>query len=140
MSDWEPGGAGGRRRWPWVVLVVVLALSAGGAAAVEVVSHTLARDGTKRLRIGYEVSGTAEEVTVTYPAWRDGELSTARMALRSLPWAGETESKGFMRGGAFTATVGRSGGTVVCTVTVDDGTVRRASASGAFATATCAGF
>ncbi|MFI5746165.1 hypothetical protein ACIBBE_09550 [Streptomyces sp. NPDC051644] len=45
-----------------------------------------------------------------------------------------------MNGGSFAVTLGESGGEVACTVTVDDGTVRTASASGAFATATCSGF
>ncbi|MER5848254.1 hypothetical protein ABT126_14695 [Streptomyces sp. NPDC002012] len=154
MSDQDPDPGGNpdqswtqpqpqprlRRQWPWAVLVVVLVLACGGAAAVAVVAGELSREGTKPLRITYEVTGTAKDVTVTYPTWQDGDLSTARLTLRTLPWAGELKTKGFMKGGSFAVTLGESGGEVACAVTVDDGTVRTASASGAFATATCSGF
>ncbi|WP_326765195.1 hypothetical protein OG978_11960 [Streptomyces sp. NBC_01591] len=144
MSDQKPGGAPmavrRRRRWPWVLLVVVLALASGGAVAVGVVAGALSREETKPLRITYEVTGTAKDVTVTYPTWRNGDLSTARLTLRTLPWAGETRTRGFMSGGSFAVTLGASGGEVACAVTVDNGTVRTATASGAFATATCGGF
>ncbi|MCX4732489.1 hypothetical protein [Streptomyces sp. NBC_01363] len=144
MSDRSPGGAPEamrrRRRWPWVLLVVVLAPAGGGAVAVEVVAGALSREGTKPLRITYEVTGTAKDVTVTYPTWHDGDLSTARLTLRTLPWAGETRTRGFMSGGSFAVTLGASGGEVACAVTADNGTVRTATASGAFATATCGGF
>ncbi|MFJ2495373.1 hypothetical protein [Streptomyces sp. NPDC087539] len=145
MCDQSVDGApeavpGGRRRWPWVLLVVVLALATGGAVAVELVAGALSRDGMEPRRIDYRVTGTAKDVTVTYPTWRDGDLATARLTLRTLPWAGETRTRGFMNGGSFAVTLGPSGGEVACAVTVDDGTVRTATASGAFATATCDGF
>ncbi|MFD4948797.1 hypothetical protein ACFVYE_27235 [Streptomyces sp. NPDC058239] len=152
MSDQDPGGVPDqpwtrprpqprrRRQWPWVVLVVVLVLACGGAAAVAVVAGELSREGTKPLRITYEVTGTAEDVMVTYLTWQDGDLLTVRLTLRTLPWTGELKTKGFMKGGSFAVTLGKSGGEVACAVTVDDGTVRTASASGAFATATCSGF
>ncbi|MGW1656870.1 hypothetical protein [Streptomyces atratus] len=128
------------RQWRWVALVVVLVLASGGAAAVAVVAGELSREGTKPLWITYEVTGTAKDVDVTYPTWQDGDLSTARLTLRTLPWTGELKTKGFMKGGSFAVTLGESGGEVACAVTVDDGTVRTASASGAFATAICSGF
>lgn len=123
-----------------MLLVVVLALAGGGAVAVGTVAGALSREGTKPLRITYEVTGTAKDVTVTYPTWRDGDLSTARLTLRTLPWTGETRTRGFMSGGSFAVTLGASGGEVACAVTVDNGTVRTATASGAFATAACGGF
>ncbi|MFF3780360.1 hypothetical protein [Streptomyces sp. NPDC001933] len=144
MSDQGPGGIPEgmprRRRWPWVLFVSVLALAGAGAVAVEVAAGELSREGTRPLRITYEVTGTAKDVTVTYPTWRDGDLSTARLTLRTLPWAGETRTRGFMSGGSFAVTLGATGGEVACAVTVDNGTVRTATASGAFATATCGGF
>lgn len=135
-----PGGMRRRRRWPWVLLVSVLVPACAGAVAVEVVAGALSREGAEPLRITYEVTGTAKDVTVTYPTWRDGSLSTARLTLRTLPWAGETRTRGFMSGGSFAVTLGATGGEVACAVTVDNGTVRTATASGAFATATCGGF
>ncbi|MGW1193888.1 hypothetical protein [Streptomyces sp. NPDC002559] len=135
-----PGTARPRRWWPGVLLLAVLVPAVGGAVAVEWTAGVLAREGARPLRVTYEVTGTARDVTVTYPAWQDGGLSTARLTLRSLPWTGEVRTRGFMRGGSLAVTLGRSGGEVSCAVTVDDGTVRTASASGAFATATCDGF
>ncbi|MET9659465.1 hypothetical protein [Streptomyces sp. NPDC006510] len=145
MSDQKPDGFPEgmwrrRREWPWVLLVVVLVPAAGGAVAVELVAGELSREATKPLRVTYEVTGTAKDVTITYPTWQNGGLSTARLTLRTLPWAGETRTKGFMSGGSFAVTLGASGGEVACAVTVEDGTVRTATASGAFATATCGGF
>ncbi|MGW2176908.1 hypothetical protein ACWCXX_02220 [Streptomyces sp. NPDC001732] len=145
MSDQEPppapGTARARRRWPRLLLLLaVLVPVVGGAVAVEWAAGVLTREGTRPLRITYEVTGTAEDVTVTYPTWQEGGLSTARLTLRSLPWTGEVRTRGFMRGGSLAVTFGRSGGEVTCAVTVDDGTIRTASASGAFATATCDGF
>ncbi|MFF4080206.1 hypothetical protein ACFYZN_12435 [Streptomyces sp. NPDC001777] len=144
VGDREQGVVSGtarpRRWWPGVLLLAVLVPTVGGAAAVEWTAGVLTREGTRTLRVTYEVTGTARDVTVTYPAWQDGGLSTARLTLRSLPWSGEVRTRGFMRGGSLAVTLGRSGGEVSCTVTTDDGTVRTASASGAFATATCDGF
>ncbi|MFE7464170.1 hypothetical protein ACFU6R_08680 [Streptomyces sp. NPDC057499] len=144
MDDGRPGGdpAAGRprRRWPWVLMVVVLALTAGGAAAVVLTAAALSRDGTRARLITYRVTGTAEDVTVTYPSWQAGGLSAARLRLRTLPWTGETRTRGFMSGGSFTVTLGASGGEASCTVRVDGGPVRAATASGAFATASCDGF
>lgn len=129
-----------RRLWPWVLLMiaVLLALAAGAVSAV--LSHRISAEGSRTVHIRYEVTGTAEDVTLTYSTWRDKELSTGRLTLRSLPWAGELDTKGFMSGGSFAVSLGRSGGEVSCAVTVDDGTHRTARASGAFATARCDGF
>ncbi|MFF2012423.1 hypothetical protein ACFVWY_25530 [Streptomyces sp. NPDC058195] len=144
MGDGRPGGDPAtvrpRRRWPWVLLVVVLALTAGGAAAVVLTAAALSRDGTQPRRITYRVTGTAEDVTVTYPSWQEGGLAAARLRLRTLPWTGETLTRGFMSGGSFTVTLGAAGGEVSCAVRVDGGPVRTATASGAFATAACDGF
>ncbi|MGN5634149.1 hypothetical protein AAIO99_19155 [Streptomyces sp. AC154] len=129
-----------RRLWPWVLLmaVVLLALAAGAVAAV--LAHGLSEQSSERLRIRYEVTGTAKDVTLTYSTWQGEALSTGRLTLRTLPWAGELETRGFMNGGSFAVSLGRSGGDVACSVKVDDITRRTGRASGAFATATCDGY
>ncbi|WP_405402891.1 hypothetical protein [Streptomyces sp. NBC_01104] len=129
-----------RRLWPWVVLLILVLLALAAGAVSAVLSREVAAEGSRTVHIRYEVTGAAEDVTLTYSTWRDEELSTGRLTLRSLPWAGELDTKGFMSGGSFVVRLGKSGGEVACSVTVDDGTRRTARASGAFATAACDGF
>ncbi|MEV5606544.1 hypothetical protein AB0L33_34450 [Streptomyces sp. NPDC052299] len=129
-----------RRMWPWVLLFVAVLLALAAGAVMAVLSDVLRSEGSRKVHIRYEVTGTARDVVLTYSTWRGEELATGRLALRSLPWAGELDTKGFMSGGTFVVSVGRGGGDVACSVTVDDGTRRTDSASGAYATATCDGY
>ncbi|SED84107.1 hypothetical protein SAMN05216483_4671 [Streptomyces sp. 2131.1] len=129
-----------RRVWPWVVLLVAVLLALAAGAVTAVLSDVVRSEGSRKVHIRYEVTGTARDVVLTYSTWRGEELSTGRLALRSLPWAGELDSKGFLSGGSFVVSVGRGGGDVSCAVTVDGGARRTDSASGAFATATCDGY
>lgn len=126
--------------WPWVLLLVTVLLALAAGAVMAVLSDVLHSEGSRKVHIRYEVTGTAHDVVLTYSTWRGEELSTGRLALRSLPWAGELDSRGFMSGGSFVVSVGRGGGDVSCSVTVDDGTRRTDSASGAYATANCDGY
>ncbi|MFF1924849.1 hypothetical protein ACFVW8_30320 [Streptomyces sp. NPDC058221] len=129
-----------RRLWPWVVLMVAVLLALAAGAVSAVLAHGISQEGSKTLRIRYEVTGTARDVTLTYSTWQGEALSTGRLTLRTLPWAAELDTRGFMNGGSFVVGLGRSGGDVTCSVTADDGTRRTDRASGAFATATCSGF
>ncbi|WP_406449397.1 hypothetical protein OG782_09910 [Streptomyces sp. NBC_00876] len=129
-----------RRLWPWVVLMILVLLALGAGAVSAVLAHEVSAEGSRTVHIRYEVTGAAEDVTLTYSTWQGKELSTGRLTLRTLPWAGELDTKGFMSGGRFAVSLGKAGGDVACSVTVDDRTRRTARASGAFATATCNGF
>ncbi|MER7723765.1 hypothetical protein [Streptomyces sp. NPDC096323] len=129
-----------RRLWPWVLLLIAVVLALGAGAVSAVLAREVSAERARTVHIRYEVTGAARDVTLTYSTWKGEELSTARLTLRSLPWTGELDTKGFMNGGTFVVSLGKSGGDVACSVTVDDGTHRTASASGAFATATCGGF
>ncbi|WP_393057288.1 hypothetical protein [Streptomyces sp. LN549] len=129
-----------RRLWPWVLLMILVLLALGAGAVSAVLAREVSAEGSRTVHIRYEVTGAAEDVTLTYSTWKGEELSTGRLSLRSLPWAGELDTKGFMSGGSFVVSLGKSGGDVSCSVTVDDGTRRTDRASGAFATATCSGF
>ncbi|TXS42631.1 hypothetical protein [Streptomyces sp. OR43] len=129
-----------RRLWPWVLLLIAVLLALGAGAVSAVLAREVSAESARTVHIRYEVTGAAEDVTLTYSTWKGEELSTARLTLRSLPWTGELDTKGFMSGGSFEVSLGRSGGDVACSVTVDDGTHRTARASGAFATATCNGY
>ena len=123
-----------------MVLVVVLLLACGCAAVVAMVANEVSDESDRTVRVRYEVTGTANDVTIAYSTWRDGNLSTSEETSQSLPWTREVKTKGFVKGGTLTVTVGEAGGRVLCSVTVDDGSPRSATASGAFATATCSGF
>ncbi|MEU9095488.1 hypothetical protein [Streptomyces sp. NPDC048428] len=129
-----------RRLWPWVLLMVLVLLALGLGAVSAVLAREVSAESSRTVHIRYEVTGTAENVVLTYSTWRGDALSTGRLTLRTLPWAGELDSKGFMNNGSFAAGLGKSGGDVACSVSVDDGTRRTARASGPFATATCSGF
>ncbi|WP_367130532.1 MULTISPECIES: hypothetical protein [Streptomyces] len=151
MSTPHPGGGGpghgqwvpppahahkGRRKWPWVLLAVVLLL-AGGCAALVI---GLDKETDKTVRVRYEVTGSAKDVAVAYTTWNDGGLVTQKESHRDLPWRKELVTKGFVKGGLLAVTTGKGGGTVACSVTVNDGRPRTATASGPDATATCTGF
>lgn len=129
-----------RRLWPWVLLMVLVLLALVVGAVSAVLAREVSAESSRTVHIRYEVTGAAENVTLTYTTWRGEELATARLTLRSLPWAGELDTKSFMSGGSFVVGLGKSGGDVACSVTVDDGTRRTDRASGAFATATCSGY
>ncbi|MFG2596686.1 hypothetical protein [Streptomyces sp. NPDC048462] len=129
-----------RRLWPWVVLMIVVLLALAAGAVSAVLARGLSEQSSQRLRVRYEVTGTATDVTLTYSTWQGEALSTGRLTLRTLPWAGELETRGFMNSGSFVVSLGRSGGDVACSVKVDDITRRTDRASGAFATATCDGY
>lgn len=128
------------RLWPWVLLLIAVLLALGAGAVSAVLARGVSAESSRTVHIRYEVTGTAEDVTLTYSTWKGEELSTARLTLRSLPWTGELDTKSFMRGGSFVVGLGKSGGDVACSVTVDGGARRTDRASGAFATATCSGY
>ncbi|MFF7729247.1 hypothetical protein [Streptomyces sp. NPDC008001] len=139
-GGWAPrpaaGSRAGRRRWPWVLLAAVLLL-AGGCAALVI---GLADETGKTVRVRYEVTGSAQDVAVAYTTWKDGGRVTSKEAHRDLPWRKELVTKDFVKGGLLAVTAGKGGGTVSCSVTVNDGRPRTATASGPGATATCTGF
>ncbi|MFE5868280.1 hypothetical protein ACFQ6V_06420 [Streptomyces roseifaciens] len=124
------------RKWPWVLLAVVLLMAAGCAAIVVV----LAGESGKTVRVRYEVTGDATGVSIAYSTWRDGAVVTQKEGPRDLPWRKELETTEFEKGGLLAVTTGKGGGTVSCSVTVDNRRPWTATASGREATATCSGF
>ncbi|MFC5145857.1 hypothetical protein [Streptomyces aureoversilis] len=125
----------GHRKWPWVLLAAVLLLAAGCAAIVVVLAGQ-----SETVRVRYEVTGDARGVSIAYSTWRDGAVVTQKEAPRDLPWRKELETTEFEKGGLLAVTTGKGGGTVSCSVTVDDRRPWTATASGREATATCSGF
>ncbi|MEW2526880.1 MmpS family transport accessory protein [Streptomyces sp. NPDC047071] len=128
-----------RRKWPWVLLVLALLLAGGCAALFVGVVHEVDKESKREVTVRYEVTGDAKDVTVTYSVYRDGDLSQNQVSGVDLPWRKTEKTKGFVKGGTLVATLGASGGTLRCEVTVD-GSAHTARASGPFASATCDGF
>lgn len=120
--------------------MVVLLLIGGCAAVVVLIANEVSDESDRTVRVRYEVTGTAESVSIAYSTWRDGDMSTSQVTAQNLPWTKEITTNGFLKGGTLNVSLGESGGRVACSVTVDDGPPREATASGAFATATCSGF
>lgn len=90
--------------------------------------------------ITYEVTGDAKGATVTYSSF-DGSGSAMNQETASqLPWHKDIQAKGLFSGGSLVVSAGSDGGTVACKVTVNGKESKTATASGPFATATCAGF
>ncbi|ATL26882.1 MmpS family transport accessory protein [Streptomyces formicae] len=128
-----------RRKWPWVLLVLLILLVGGCAAFIAAVGHEVDKESKREVTVEYEVTGDAEDVTITYSAYGDGNLSQSQVSGVDPPWSKTQKTKGFVKGGSLVVTTGASGGSVRCEVTVD-GATRTATASGAFTTALCDGF
>ncbi|WP_353946163.1 hypothetical protein ABII15_34255 [Streptomyces sp. HUAS MG91] len=128
-NKWKIGclGCGGLIVLIGIIITIVLVTS---------VNH----EANKKVKIVYKVTGSAENVSVTYSSWRDGDWSTSQSDVKRLPWTKEQETSGLLRGGSLTVTTGASGGTATCSVSVDDGKPKTATASGTYATADCNGF
>lgn len=112
-------------------------LFAGGCVAI---LAAISNEASKTVTVKYEVTGDASNVTVTYTTWDDGNTATSQERVAQLPWTKEMKAKGFGRGGSLIVSLGAAGGSVSCSVTVDDTAPKTAQATGPFATATCSDF
>ncbi|MDJ0379727.1 hypothetical protein [Streptomyces sp. G-G2] len=130
----------GRRRWPWVLLGLLLLLLGGCAVLFTVLVHQVSEDAGRPARVTYAATGRATGVTITYSTWHDGNAATSQVGDQALPWTKEIATKGFTKGGSLVVTLGARGGAATCSVTVDDRPPVTASAMGPFASAVCTGF
>ncbi|HEY0805939.1 MAG TPA: MmpS family transport accessory protein [Pseudonocardiaceae bacterium] len=115
-----------------VVCILYLAVFSTAASDINKQANTT-------VTISYDAGGTAKTATVTYSTFSisgsaDGQQDTA------LPWHKDVQATGFGKGGILTVTAGTDGGTVTCKVTVNGVVQKTATASGAFASATCSNF
>lgn len=122
-----------------MLLGVVLLLAGGCAALIVGVVNEVDKETKREITVRYEVTGDAKGVAIAYTTYSDGNLSQHEVTGVDPPWRREEKTTGFVKGGTLAVTTGASGGTVHCKVTAD-GTNRTATASGAFATASCTGF
>jgi hypothetical protein len=86
--------------------------------------------------IVYEVTGDAPAADVTYSTFGD-QMTTNQETVTTLPWTKEVTTTGIVKEGQLIVTTGADGGSVTCKITVDGKEVKTATASGAFAMATC---
>lgn len=86
--------------------------------------------------IVYEVSGDAPSADITYSTYGD-EMTTNQETVTKLPWRKEVSTTGIVKDGQLIVSTGADGGSVTCKLTVDGEVVKEATASGAFAMATC---
>ncbi|MFI1656569.1 hypothetical protein ACH4ZU_16905 [Streptomyces sp. NPDC020472] len=125
-----------RRKWPWVLLGLVLLAAGGCAAVIAVISHEVSKEVT----VEYAVTGDARDVTIAYSFWNDDGISSRSETVKKLPWRKTVKTKGFTKGGSLLISLSGSGGTATCSVTVDNDPPKTSTASGPSAAATCSGF
>jgi hypothetical protein len=97
---------------------------------------SVAHEVNKTETVAYQVTGNATSVTVTYSTWNGSTSSTNQQDVTP-PWSKTEDTSGLLKGGLLTVTVGSDGGSATCSVSVDNGTPKTATATGAFSSATC---
>ncbi|MBB5954812.1 hypothetical protein FHS29_001382 [Saccharothrix tamanrassetensis] len=122
------------RRWPVVAGAAVLVL---GAVALAVWA---ARPADPPSVVVYEVSGEARDATVTYSTFDEEGSATRQVELTSFPWYQEVRVDGEVSGGVLTVTIGPTGGSVACKISVDGVERKSATATGPLTSALCNGF
>jgi hypothetical protein len=105
-----------------------------------VIPMSINHEAKKTVKVEYKVTGTAKDVSVAYSKWENDNWSQSQSTVPKLPWTKEESATGLVKGGDLTVTTSASGGSVKCSVSVDGGTPKTATASGAYATASCDGF
>ncbi|WP_406158786.1 hypothetical protein [Streptomyces canus] len=84
-----------RRKWPWVLLVLVLLVAGGCAAILAGVSHEV----SKTVEVEYTVTGNARDVTIAYSVWNDDGISSRSENHQDLAVAEGREDEGLHEGG-----------------------------------------
>lgn len=125
------------RVWFWVL--IVLALGIGGCAAIlSVATVAINRANTTKHTVIYSVTGTGT-ATITYDTLDNLNTGEAQLPNVALPWSKTLTGAGLISAYSLTATVGPSGGSATCTITVDGKQISTNSATGALASAHCSG-
>ncbi|MFL6119000.1 DUF4190 domain-containing protein [Actinophytocola sp.] len=122
-----------------VVSLVGLVICILWAAVWNKAVNDVNEEANREAVIVYEVSGDAPTADVTYTTFGD-KMTSNQETVTHLPWTKEVKTKGYVKGGQLIITTGADGGSVTCKVTVDGKEVKTATASGAFAVASCDSF
>lgn len=109
----------------------------GGIIAI---GAAVRNDAGKSVTLKFSVTGTARDVTIAYPTFRDDTITTRKVKATTLPWHKELTTTGYVQGGALSLTLGPDGGTATCSVVVDNGKAHTKTATGPSATVACTGF
>ena len=126
-----------KRVWFWLlmVLAVIVALIIILVAAIGTAVHVA--DTTKHT-IVYSVTGTGT-ATITYYSFDNNHNGSAQLSDVPLPWTKTVVGSGIFNSYSVTGTLGESGGTVTCSLSVDGKQVSHNTATGAFSSANCTG-
>jgi hypothetical protein len=119
-----------------VVSVIGLVICILWVAVWNKAAEDVEKEANREAVIVYEITGDAPSADVTYTTFGDS-TSTNQETVTTLPWTKEVTTKGIVKEGQLIVTTGADGGSVTCKVTVDGKEVKTATASGAFAMASC---
>jgi hypothetical protein len=125
-----------QKGWFWVLVVVVLgfggciAVVGGGTAAIDSANH-------QKHTVVYQVTGAGTGVTIGYNTWDNSHGGSATASGVTLPWTKKVVGSGLFSVYQVTVTLGPSGGSATCSVTVDGDEVTTNGAGGPFGIATC---
>jgi hypothetical protein len=110
------------------------------ASDVSTAVDELEAEANREAVLVYEITGDAPGADITYSTYGDGGSALNQEEAPTLPWTKQFTVKGLFSGGTLSASTGADGGTVTCRITVDGVEKKTATASGAFALASCSNF
>ncbi|MGH4027471.1 hypothetical protein ACQB60_00895 [Actinomycetota bacterium Odt1-20B] len=70
------------------------------------IGHEVDKESKREITVTYDVTGDAEDVTITYSTYGDGGLSRNQLSDVNPTWHKEEKTKGFVRGGTLVVTTG----------------------------------
>ena len=131
-----------RKKWPWILLalvVVFLAVVAGCMAVVSSAVDSVDKQSKSTITITYKVTGDSGKASITYTG-ADSNMSQDTAA--SLPWSKDVTLTGFVKVASLTASndiEADASSTIKCEVLVDGKVKFTNSAKGPGASASCSG-
>jgi hypothetical protein len=127
-----------KRVWFWLLIIFALGIS-GCVTIVSIAGVAVDHAAHVNHTVVYSVTGSGQAGAITYATLQEGngQNGVAQLANVNLPWTKTITASGLFTAFNVTATVGPSGGSVVCTITEDGQQIATNTASGAFASADC---
>lgn len=123
------------RKWPWILLGMLLVPILGFGACVAVIGGAASSVSGDAATVVYEVSGAESAGKITYSA--NGSAGIAQENGVALPWTTEVQfDAGALRVATLTAQNSGSGD-ITCRITVNGEVVAELTSSGEFAVVSC---